>query len=728
MPVLQDNTIKKALKAEDIDLKRAKYYELRLDDLEQFLDHVANDVPYQIGAAPEFADLRGTYNYPATHNIFAKAVTGKPGAKLIARMADLIDDVDKIKAGGQDKSKSVIIPYIAAMNAAHPGPNYADPSPAEVNALYANNTLTRHALNMITRNFIDRLDDFFGRLRLDWEDINKLFFPDCVLVQLSRILITDSDSHKKGAHVYILFFEVAPRPIAGPLPAPPTGWRAWFSRGPRFNQLDQSKLPVVRLVYKPGDLELDYRLVADTVETHNRLPAPRTPLPFTLYGSLLELVQPAANFLPTYFILPRHPGSRAAARADGSMPIDVSYGYLQFLDHEPVRQKGTGEPIKKDSFGNKLDWKNCDLNKLDWITTNLADIDTFCQIFGWYMALGITFSLNDSHAENVMVYQRKPHLIDVEISFKSPTDSIPATMLGGAVISRYNGVSHEPYYNQLYYLADRRRNPVSALRLDAHAAAPNPASNMGHGHHAHYFGEIRQGWDDAIAHMTLNQAALNNWLGDAGLQNTYCRYTSEPTAAYWGLYRTLYGVGHCLSAGPPPVAPPAPGGPPAPAAPAFGPPVTYGTAVGAAWYRRVPFEGFFGGRVSGWQVNRRPNWATMTHIHGLADLLNADVPVFYHRVNSNDLINARGVVVSSATPPAADVPRRTWAAVDNPTFNANVAQFRVDAGNYGAHYFLAPNVAATFAAAQVARLTTAAMAGIQTAGQNRITNWMPTAW
>lgn len=761
MPVLQNKIIKEALKKKGLSLKRAKYYERRLDDTKAFFDHCAGSAAYQIAAAAQFNDLRNMFNYPATHSVIAKAITGRPGAKLLARLAEFIDHVNDIDTS---KSKSLIGPYIAAMTAAHPGPNYEDPSATEVNALYTTNTMTRHGVNMITRNFIDRLKLFFDRLYLDWKDINDLFFPDYVLVQLANITITDSDSHKKGAHVLILTFEAAPLPTLGPAPAPVTGWRALFSRGPRNNQLDQRDLPKLRLVYKPGDLELDYRILANTVETANRLGAPRTPLPVTPHGSLLEVCQPAANFLPTYFILPRYSCSGAALRVDGSAPIDEAYGYIQFLDHEPERGKavrkkvpelddngrkrrddrgevimrnamvGTdGDPLKLDSYGNKLDWATCDPEKLDWITLNNADIQPFLEIFGWYMAIGLTFSLNDSHAENVMVHKRKPYLIDVEISFKSPTINIFSTMLDSALIGVCNGVSGDAYFSQLYYLPARDQRPISVLRMNNTGATPNAVTLASHGHHAHNFQHVRNGFDAAIAHMTGIQGALNNWLNDAGLQNTFCRYTAEGTATYWGIYRTLYGQTYCLSAGPPPAIP-------APPPPQFGPAVTYGETLGAAWYRREPFQSELCKRIKLFDDNTatRPNWSTMTFEHGAADLVNTDVAMFYHRVNSRDLINARGFTVSCAPLAIADFPPLMWAVGNPPValtavpFNTNMTAFNLKCTNHGVNYLTAAAVGATFAAAQVARLSTPAMndpvTGIKRVEGDRLVNYTPTTY
>ncbi|MEO1378235.1 MAG: DUF4135 domain-containing protein, partial [Cyanobacteria bacterium J06635_10] len=175
----------------------------------------------------------------------------------------------------------------------------------DVQGFFARNPLCQHAVQKIAENFTNNLQTFVTHLVNDWNDVNNCFFAGNAQA-LQKIKTTGSDYHKGGKQVLILTFQVN-------------------GNGPN------------KLVYKPSDIEVDCRLVGDIAAVRGYLPGN---LQLTLTNSFAELIN---QFIPndncplqTYKILPRYPGSVLAPNPnDQSVRIRDSYGYIEYLKHEP---------------------------------------------------------------------------------------------------------------------------------------------------------------------------------------------------------------------------------------------------------------------------------------------------------------------------------------------------------------------------------------------------------
>jgi hypothetical protein len=251
---------------------------------------------------------------------------------------------------------------------------------------------TLHAAQQICTNFIGNIQLACNRIRADWADIAALFFaPDGVTItDLARIRATGSDSHKGGKQVLILTFAAKPHPV--------------------------------QLVYKPGDIEVDARILG---RTHNigRDGVHITDLKLSLIDP--SLCKPSfserisdwlgiSEAVPVYRFLPRLTGSSLGNGDD--LPIRNSYGYIEYLSHLPD---------SNDEGAIKGDY---DRAHADWVFGDTDSPDRFYRESGRLMALATVLGLTDLHAANLIVHQRRPYLIDLE--FTCATEKIGLELTG----------------------------------------------------------------------------------------------------------------------------------------------------------------------------------------------------------------------------------------------------------------------------------------------------------
>jgi hypothetical protein len=241
-----------------------------------------------------------------------------------------------------------------------------------VQAFYRRYPMARFMVNMAMDNYQRNIQRCCDRVLEDWPDLQTYFFGGTVVNVLRRIGSTGSDFHKGGGQVLILTFKDAA-------------------------QQDHM------LVYKPTDVERDFRIVGDTdsltaaingntlrVVTHKGVTAP---VLLNAAGSLGELLKRQAvghgdYDVPVYRILPIWPGSGLAA-VNGSYPIRQSYGYLQYLSSDPADNR-FAQP---------------------------ADRQPYYQSFGAQLALCWVFQITDLHQENLIVHRHMPYLIDLEMAY-----------------------------------------------------------------------------------------------------------------------------------------------------------------------------------------------------------------------------------------------------------------------------------------------------------------------
>jgi hypothetical protein len=318
------------------------------------------------------------------------------------------------------------------------------------------------------------------------------------------VTTTGSDPHKQGQQVLLLTFHVQPAAAAA---QPRRGVLnvARFGVGIHNQNANQVNVQMEqRLVYKPSDVELDCRLVGDTYNLRGRLGA-NPELPNLTQGSLFELINNRLNPptpLPVYLIWPRRPASLMTPDINGNMPIFQSYGWIEFLTHDPP---------DADAQNPRLLSRYPPLLR-DWIACDPDDVRNFYSLHGWYAALGVAFAFCDSHHGNVLVSRRKPYLIDLEICFKMRIRSYFDTMLDRAI-----------QQGQALYFGDDRldtRTRQAKVQLAAQCL-------------------------DALQKIVANIDRLKAWVTDQHMRNTVARYTTRPTPAFGANLRGIY-MGHAL--------------------------------------------------------------------------------------------------------------------------------------------------------------------------------------
>ena len=497
-----------------------------------------------------------------------------------------------------------------------------NPSAADIQKLFTGihqNSLANHAIITITNQFIQYVTKFLTDINNDWNHLRDIFFPNWNLVELRDIIATGSDTHKAGKSVVILIFLGKKRPPAGPISV--------GASIKNFLTIPPSKL--LKLVYKPSDLTLDYLLVGDTQRVTNSYAGI---LPNPPGGSLFEIINSQITnnhlnadpsfagkpnpVLPVYPIFPRHSGS-----------ITNAYGYLKFLKHRP-KAKSTSPT----TFNVKLLRK--EQPKWDWIALNNDQLITYYRLFGWFCSIGLNFGLADAHNQNLIVHNRKPYLIDNEIAFKWICEVVSKTGLHDVMKSP--GPSKEGDRCHIYF-----KNGAGLESTTGSQAA--------------FY--INHGINEAIDLFQRDVGnAFSNWISCADLGNAIARYTPQLTMAYGMGMRVIFHRNFCLGQVPNPPA--------------------------------VPYHQDFGytGTIKAWydggEDEHRPNYAMRCPQHDWFDYLNCDYPSYYRILGDPnlDIYNARGTAVQITSP----VHPITGLALPYNDPSINATRNRTIAG---AHYF-----------------------------------------
>ena len=503
-----------------------------------------------------------------------------------------------------------------------------NPTAADIHNLFNGihqNSLANRAITTITNQFIQYFTKFLTDINNDWNDIGNVFSPNWNLIELRDIIATGSDTHKQGKSVVILIFLGKRKPPVGPI-----------SVGASIkNFLTITPTKLLKLVYKPSDLTLDYLLVGDTQRVSNSFGGA---LPNPPGGSLFEIInsQIIANHLnadpafagkpnpvlPVYPILPKNSGS-----------ITNAYGYLKFLKHRP-KAKSVANPAGPSTFNVKLVRK--EQPKWDWIALNNDELINYYRLFGWFCAVGLNFGLADAHNQNLIVHNRKPYLIDNEIAFKWRCDSIGNTGLQDVMSSP--GPAKDGDRCHIYFKNGTGLQSTTGSRAAVY---------------------INGGINEAVDLFQRDIGnAYSNWLGSADLNNAIARYTPMPTKDYGKEIRTVFHRSLCCGL--------------VPNLPA------------------VPYNQYFTFKLNsaiktwynGLESEQRPNFVMRSPQHDWLDYLNCDYPSYYKILGDPnlELYNARGNIVPITSP----VNPFTLAALpwNNAAINAN--RNRTIAGT---HYF-----------------------------------------
>ncbi len=238
------------------------------------------------------------------------------------------------------------------------------------NDFLAINQIAAHALNILTDHFLKNIEEACRRIITDINAIKNLFkdvYPNLEFHELKEIKSTGSDFHKGGKQVLILSFKIKTDPAKD-----------------------------FRLIYKPGDIEIDCRLVGMSSAIK------RIDETF-MEKSLVEIINDKIDemHLPfklrTLRILPINPTSRYDDE-DLKKMINQSYGYIEYLEYD--------QPINKEEE---------DLNNI---------VVKFYLSMGHWAAIASIFSFTDVHIENIIVNRHDPVLIDFEISLINLVEDI----------------------------------------------------------------------------------------------------------------------------------------------------------------------------------------------------------------------------------------------------------------------------------------------------------------
>ncbi len=274
--------------------------------------------------------------------------------------------------------------------------------PKNVQCFFTEYTITKNALDKITENFQRNLATACQRIWADRSDIGTLFSDgsrQLTLTGLTEITSSGSDFHKGGQQVLLLTFSTSLS--GGCYPATST----------------------LKLVYKPADLEVDC-LIAGEAEAVNRV-AKGTFMKQSLIEIINEITRSVQGTeqLPTYKILPLSRTSQLPdPTAELPLALRQAYGYSEFLGHS----------LNGLTFGEA---NNYSFGASDYLIYRKKDepriVRKFYHQLGQLLALAVTFSLTDLHGENVRATRFQPHFIDLEACLTAAIANVTETALFG---------------------------------------------------------------------------------------------------------------------------------------------------------------------------------------------------------------------------------------------------------------------------------------------------------
>lgn len=511
--------------------------------------------------------------------------------------------------------------------------NYA----ANVLAFRNNYPITDNALARIAANFRANIKEACERAYTDRTRIARLFidlYPGLTLNSLKTIKSTGSDFHKGGKQVLVLTFG--------------TFW--WWGRIPWWSDL--------KVVYKPTDLEIDCLLVGNS----NAVNAVTAPAQF-MVNSLVEIfnnraaANPPANFepLPTYRILPRFPTSNMPIGPAG-LPIRAAYGYMEYLGYDL-----TGIPIPYSNYyltgeSDYLIYQRQDETQI---------VPRFYRQMGEWLALATMFAITDMHLENVRVTKYQPRLIDLEISLTkvfnfdvTETTMFKVTM--GTTLGGINGVRNDQaeFLRQLRLnggflqigrvpLTKKFQNRLWAMRPSERVVQVNSFL-------------LLQGLRNAMDVIRAGQqnGDFTAWFNRLTNTNVLVRVLPVGTTTWESVRKNIYED-------------------------------MVENAPGAALRATIIqiMQNRLNADFPNYVAPGLPTFVAMIPGTAIAlgpaatDLENFDIPAFYHRIGSNDILDSNGHVIAipaqiivNGNQVNTNVGRANYYAASPTTANVNVAQ------------------------------------------------------
>lgn len=454
-----------------------------------------------------------------------------------------------------------------------------------------------HALDRLALNFRSNILEACQRVITDKDLLthfyNPLYGNSLVINSLLAIKSTGSDFHKGGKQVLILTFDIS--------------YTSYF----------QSKRETLKVVYKPSDLEVDCLLIGDSAAINAAIPSGgfMTNSLFEIYNHRLQLYQSVhpdfkGEPLPTYRILPRN---YTSAHTGGyPLPIREAYGYIQYLNYE---FSGSADDTLFSGY-----YPNAESDYLVFTTQNESEIvDAFYRKEGAFAAICCTFSLLDMHIENLRVKQYTPYPIDLEISLTSTVTSVANTLLFGkfgAINANHIEGQDSTWIVEKGNIAGqaylKRAYPIKYKQNRLWRSLPNGRKQLiqVNGN------ELLRGYLDGMTVLQVCQqnGDFNAWF--ARLPNVLVRYVPYDTSSFKEI-RTNILITNLER----------------------NPQAAFNAALQEELQARLTQE------YNQYQLGQEPKFLALTDVESGPDYRNLDIPVFYHRIGTQDIVNSRGAQV-----------------------------------------------------------------------------------
>ncbi|MEL7114142.1 MAG: DUF4135 domain-containing protein [Pseudomonadota bacterium] len=481
---------------------------------------------------------------------------------------------------------------------------------ANVTAFRARFPISADGLRLATQNFQTNLHSACQRIFADRAMLQSLFEDqfddDFTLSALVNIKSTGSDFHKGGKQVLILTFSASDEHPFSPVKPPAER---------HFNH---------KVVYKPSDVEADCLLAGNSSAVNRALNTQfMANSLFEIYNARCAAYKTAHPTFPglpvnTYRILPRdylsaHPGVPA--------PIRDAYGYLEYLDNNV-----SGTAIH---FWGFYPFASSDF--LIFPKENKTQIvaDFYKQV-GAMSAIAASFSMIDLHLENLRVVKRKPFFIDMEVALTDPVKTITDTSLMGPV-GGVNGVSHsgQDYVNRVKNAKVKKGSQIVAIydavfyqnRLwevvedDTHGARRKliPVDRVNY----------LAGFDQGMTILREAQQAGDFAAWIARLHNVVVRVLPFSTKTFRLLYSDIFidGPGHLANYG-------------------------HTLAQRVTEVLRIHLTKEYNNYVDKHDNTAVPDFVVFNQNDAGNDYLTLDIPIFYHRFGSTEILNSSGQAVA----------------------------------------------------------------------------------
>lgn len=489
---------------------------------------------------------------------------------------------------------------------------------------------TAYALDKLYQNFTNNILECCQRVINDRDLLESFYeekYPDNLkILALREIKSSGSDFHKGGKQVLFLTFQIVHSPEG------------------------DTQHENLKVVYKPSDLEVDCMISGNSDWINATDPG------FQLERSLVEIYNDQIDLikrnnpgftgekLDTYGFLPRNYMSVQPAALP--LPIKDAYGYIEYLNTDV---SGTAYGVfGYYPFGNS--------DNMIFKSQNERDIiQKFYRKLGALSAIACTFSITDLHLENVRVRNYTPYLIDLEVCLTSSIASINDTNL----IDTAGGINRYKVDNQDFKWITKDKDSPGSAYIDKAYLTEFKCNRLwqikqrGFKQLIHVDEtELLTGLTDGLEVLKAAQIAgkFNNWF--SRLNNVIVRYLPYGTSDFKNIIKALYFD--------------------------FRPIILTSTTPQLVDKNLRIWLGddYNTGMTAPEYLVLRPN-------HAGVDYLNLDIPAFYHRIGTQDIVNSRGELVDIPTQLSIDDPAttvtinigRTTFFADKPTdTNVNAGQ------------------------------------------------------